>query len=98
LPDGGREGEAPAGGPPPARSQPTTIFPCIQGCTAQRKYSVVPGFAVTLTVMLLCLPPGWMAMLSPTRSSPAAPLFSTQWTIGFASSGAAFGFFRWPVA
>src|SRR5690242_10037799 len=37
-------------------------------------------------------------MLSPTASSPGAPVFSVQCTIGLFWSGGAFGFFKCPTA
>src|SRR5581483_1306623 len=75
-----------------------TILPCIQGCSAQRKYSVVPAGALTVTVIDRWRPDCWIAMLSSTVSRPGWPLSRVQWTIGLCSSGGAFGFFRCPVA
>src|SRR2546429_9437645 len=76
----------------------TLIVPCIQGCTARTKWSVVPGGALTTIECVLCAPWGAIAMLSPTSSRPGWPLFSVKWTIELVSEGGAFGFFRCAVA
>src|SRR5262249_57046138 len=93
-------GEAPPGraGGRSEIDQTTWMVPCIQGWTAQRKCSVVPAGAVTGIEIVLCVPCGEMAMLSPTVLRPGRPLFSTKWTTVLVSDGGAFGFLRCPVA
>src|SRR5262249_11196076 len=59
--------------------------------------SVVPGGAVTWTVIDLCFAPS-IAMLSPTVSRPGWPLLRTQCATSFPGPGGAFGSCRCPDA
>jgi len=70
--------------------------PCIQGCTTQKKYSVVPAGAVTVIEIVLCLAPS-IAMLSPGPSRPGRPLSIFQWMMSLVGPGGACGFLICPA-